>query len=101
MNRCRLEIVGDMLRYLPDCKSHIMQKANLSHRNINKFLAYVIEKELMKKGEKGLGNSKAIYYRTARGDHYLECYERLVATLDESKGSEEGNCANERHGEAD
>jgi len=75
-----MEIVYDMLNLINSKKgkikpTHLMYKANLSHKQMNGYLKELIERELIeKKGEK---NQQAISM-TKKGQEFLLKYAKLV-----------------------
>lgn len=80
-NRTRIEILGDILNiaHHGTLKTHIMYKANLSHRQLEKYLGFLMEQGMVTKVTDENGATK--YRVTERGVEFLKDYARLSAHL--------------------
>jgi len=83
-NRTRVEILASILRVASSgaLKTHIMYKANLSHRQLEKYLEFLEERGLivMHTGDDTHGRT---YCVTDKGLGFLREYSRLSEFLDE------------------
>jgi predicted transcriptional regulator len=71
-NRGKMETIYEILKRLPLIKTHIMYKVNLSHQNMERYLEYLIRRNLVVKDGK-------FYYRTVEGDTAMNrIHEALV-----------------------
>jgi len=81
-NRTRIEILANMLTVAHDgaLKTHIMYKANLSHRQLEKYLEFLTNQGMiMKITDEYYGGTK--YRVTEKGIEFLKDYARLSAHL--------------------
>jgi predicted transcriptional regulator len=77
-NRTRVEILASILQVASKgaLKTHIMYKANLSHRQLEKYLAFLEERGLLVEGiDEDLGNR--MYRITERGFDFLREYSHV------------------------
>jgi predicted transcriptional regulator len=77
-NRTRVEILASILQVATKgaLKTHIMYKANLSHRQLEKYLAFLEERGLLAEGiDEELGNR--MYRITERGFDFLREYSHV------------------------
>jgi predicted transcriptional regulator len=77
-NRTRLEILASILQVASKgaLKTHIMYKANLSHRQLERYLAFLEERGLLAEGiDEGLGNR--MYRITEKGFDFLTEYSHV------------------------
>jgi len=79
-NRTRVEILAKILQVASSntLKTHIMYKANLSHRQLEKYLALLQEKGLL---EQVVLEDGTMYRATPNGHEFLKDYERLNSHL--------------------
>jgi len=79
-NRTRVEILAKILQVASSStlKTHIMYKANLSHRQLEKYLALLQEKGLL---EQVILEDGTMYRATPKGHEFLKDYERLNSHL--------------------
>ena len=81
-NRTRIEILADILNVAHNgaLKTHILYKANLSHRQLEKYLAFLIQQGMIVKvtGQTDRGST---YRVTEKGIEFLKDYARLSARL--------------------
>ncbi|MGA2973290.1 MAG: winged helix-turn-helix domain-containing protein [Candidatus Bathyarchaeia archaeon] len=79
-NRTRVEILAKILQVASSStlKTHIMYRANLSHRQLEKYLALLQEKGLL---EQVVGADGRMYRATSKGYEFLKDYERLNSHL--------------------
>ncbi|MGA2239750.1 MAG: winged helix-turn-helix domain-containing protein [Candidatus Bathyarchaeia archaeon] len=77
-NRTRVEILASILQVASKgaLKTHIMYRANLSHRQLEKYLAFLEERGLLAQGiDADLGNR--IYRITEKGFDFLREYSHV------------------------
>ena len=77
-NRTRMEILASMLKVASNgaLKTHIMYKANLSHRQLERYLALLEERGLLAQGvDEDMGNR--IYRITEKGFDFLREYSHV------------------------
>jgi predicted transcriptional regulator len=81
-NRTRVEILASILHVASKgaLKTHIMYRANLSHRQLERYLAFLEEKGLLSQGiDAEIGNRT--YRITERGVEFLREYSRISGYL--------------------
>jgi predicted transcriptional regulator len=77
-NRTRMEILASILKVASNgaLKTHIMYKANLSHRQLERYLALLEERGLLAQGvDEDVGNR--IYRITGKGFDFLREYSHV------------------------
>ena len=76
-----MEILADVLdvAHKGALKTHIMYKANLSHRQLEKYLGLLMDNAMIVKVEHP--ESGILYHVTEKGTKFLEDYARLSAHL--------------------
>jgi len=77
-NRTRLEILASMLKVASNgaLKTHIMYKANLSHKQLERYLTFLEEKGLLAQAvDEDVGNR--IYRITEKGFDFLRDYSHV------------------------
>jgi len=77
-NRTRVEILASILKVASSgaLKTHIMYKANLSHRQLERYLGFLEERGLLAQGvDEGMGNR--IYRITDKGCDFLREYSHV------------------------
>ena len=77
-NRTRVEILASILQVASKgaLKTHIMYQANLSHRQLEKYLVFLEERDLLAQGiDEDLGNR--MYRITEKGFDFLQEYSHL------------------------
>jgi predicted transcriptional regulator len=81
-NRSRVDILATILDVAHNgaLKTHIMYKANLSHRQLEKYLAYLIDQGMVVKTRDELYN-RTVYQVADKGIEFLKDYSRLSAHL--------------------
>jgi len=77
-NRTRIEILASILKVAQRgaLKTHIMYKANLSHKQLTKYLQFVIGNELLQEVSDPEDGNR-LYQVTEKGIQFLKDYERL------------------------
>ena len=81
-NRTRVEILASILNVAHNgaLKTHIMYKANLSHRQLEKYLGFLMQKGMiLKVTDADYGGT--LYRVTEKGIEFLKDYSRLAAHL--------------------
>jgi len=86
-NRSGLEILASIITAAMGGarKTHVMYRANLSHSQLQRYLAFLEIRGLVKMIESPSGNA-AIYESTERGVQFLRDYERLEKYLNIAVG---------------
>ena len=82
-NRTRIEILASILNVASNgsLKTHIMYKANLSHRQLEKYLEFLIRNMLLEEtNEPDVGRR---YRLTQKGIDFLKDYSRLESHFTE------------------
>jgi predicted transcriptional regulator len=77
-NRTRVEILASILKVASGgaLKTHIMYKANLSHRQLERYLGFLEERGLLAQGvDEDMGNR--IYRITDKGCDFLREYSHV------------------------
>jgi predicted transcriptional regulator len=77
-NRTRIEILASILKVAQKgaLKTHIMYKANLSHKQLTKYLQFVIGNALLQEISDPEDGTR-LYQVTEKGIQFLKDYERL------------------------
>jgi predicted transcriptional regulator len=81
--RGRLTILYEMLTLCqtgPMKKTHLMYRANLSHRTLHKFLTVLLDKKLCTEEQR---NGTTVYRITARGQRFLHEFQTIRSFFDE------------------
>jgi len=81
-NRTRIEILASILNVSHNgaLKTHIMYKANLSHRQLEKYLGFLLDQGMVAKVTDEYYDATT-YQITEKGIEFLRDYERLAAHL--------------------
>ena len=84
--RDRLYIIAEILAIAKDgsLKTQIMYRANLSFAQLNGYLSFLVERELLKINT---DSRKTLYKTTAKGVKYLESYEEISSLLSKGEGN--------------
>jgi len=81
VNRTRVEILANILQVASNrtLKTHIMYRANLSHRQLEKYLSFLETNGML---EQALDDDGVIKFRvTQKGVDFLKDYQRLSSYL--------------------
>ena len=83
-NRTRVEILASILNVAEHAtlKTHIMYKANLSHRQLEKYLTFLQDNEMLSQFTDEETGSR-MYVVTEKGIGFLKDYSRLSSTYGE------------------
>jgi predicted transcriptional regulator len=81
-NRTRVEIIASMLNAARDWtpKTHIMYRANLSHRQLRRYFTFILDNGLLEKAQ-SVTYKTNLYHITEKGLSVLRDYFRLSARL--------------------
>jgi len=82
-NRTRIEILASILKVAQKgaLKTHIMYKANLSHKQLTKYLQFVIGNALLQEISDPEDGTR--YYQvTEKGIQFLKDYDRLSSYME-------------------
>jgi len=82
-HRSRLDIIADVLNEAVEGakKTRIMYKSNLSYRQLQTYLDFVLNSGLLTKSESGSVGNFSLYKTTAKGKAFLRAYRDLNALL--------------------
>ena len=85
--RDRFYIIAEILNQAIDgsLKTQIMYKANLSFAQLNEYLSFLIRIELLNVNRE---TGKRIYQTTAKGEKYLDNYEKISNLLGNNEREE-------------
>jgi len=88
-NRSGLEILASIISAALGGarKTHVMYRANLSHSQLQRYLAFLEVRGLVRMIESPSGNA-SIYKSTEKGVQFLRDYERLGKYLDARNSNE-------------
>src|SRR5579863_1881780 len=78
-NKNRMSLIANILEVAsqPVGRTHLMYKANLSHRMLTSYLVFLLEQGLI--AEKKTQNGKVTFFQTSEsGRKYLETYKSLL-----------------------
>ena len=80
VRRGRFEIISEILTLCrtPTQKTHVLYKCNLSYDQLQKYLRFLVENDLLAPFEK---EGKSFYKTTKRGENFLEEHQSLVRFL--------------------
>ena len=80
LQRGRWDIMASVLRVAesPKSKTHIMYGANLSFRQLKRYMELLLEKGLLCVSEETNIKAKSMYVTTDHGHSFLENYRKLV-----------------------
>ena len=78
--RSSMEIIADMLRLGEAGKTEIMYSANMSYFQLQKYLSFLLERNLIDKV--ALGNPSITYRVTKKGLRILRSIDALLETLE-------------------
>ena len=85
--RSSIEIIADMLRLGEAGKTEIMYSVNMSYFQLQKYLNFMIERELVDKVK--LGNPSVTYRVTQKGLNLLRHIDEILDTLDLKEDGED------------
>jgi predicted transcriptional regulator len=77
--RSNIQVIADMLRLGEAGKTEIMYSANMSYFQLQKYLQFLTEKELIDKVT--VGNPKITYRITEKGLRLLESIDNILEML--------------------
>ncbi len=78
--RSSMEIIADMLRLGEAGKTEIMYSANMSYFQLQKYLSFLLERNLIDKV--ALGNPSVTYRVTKKGLRILRSIDAILETLE-------------------
>ncbi|HEX79028.1 MAG TPA: hypothetical protein G4O19_02610 [Dehalococcoidia bacterium] len=84
--RSSIEIIADMLRLGEAGKTEMMYSVNMSYFQLQKYLNFLLERELIDKVK--LGNPSVTYRVTEKGLRLLRAIDAILGTL-ELRGPDE------------
>jgi predicted transcriptional regulator len=85
LQRGRWDIMARVLRIAqsPASKTHIMYGANLSYSQLERYLDFLLEKELLQRTEDASSRVKILYLTTATGCSFLNAYQKLKIIVED------------------
>ncbi len=87
--RSSIEIIADMLRLGEAGKTEIMYSVNMSYFQLQKYLNFMIERELVDKVK--LGNPSVTYRVTKKGLTLLRHIDEILDTLNLKEDADEAS----------
>jgi predicted transcriptional regulator len=78
--RSSIEVIGDILRLGEAGKTEIMYSTNMSHRQLQRYLDFLLEQRLVDKV--AVGNPMVTYRVTRKGDKLLRSIDSILETLE-------------------
>jgi len=81
--RDRLHIIAEILEISKNgsLKTQIMYRANLSFAQLNEYLHFLLDLELL---QESIENQKTVFKVTAKGDKYLQNYYKIKELLEKT-----------------
>lgn len=70
----------------PESKTHIMYGANLSYRQLERYLRFLLNTGLLRVSEETHSRAAKLFVTTEKGVSFLEAYRRLEETVTGKKG---------------
>ena len=88
--RDKLYIMAEILEIAKDgaLKTQIMYRANLSYTQLNNYLGFMLETDLLEKIEE---ESRDIYGSTEKGQDFLERYREIAELLKDEENNPHNN----------
>ena len=77
--RSRLEVIGDILRLKEAGKTEIMYKANMSHRQLERYLAFLTQEGFLER--RVVPNPGIKYVVTSKGQRLLDSLDAILDML--------------------
>ncbi|MDH5462461.1 MAG: winged helix-turn-helix domain-containing protein [Candidatus Bathyarchaeota archaeon] len=79
LQRSRWDIMATVLEIAkrPESKTHVMYRANLSFRQLERYLELLLEKGFLKVLEASQSRAAKLFVTTEKGLSFLEAYHRL------------------------
>ena len=79
LQRSRWDIMATVLEIAksPESKTHVMYRANLSFRQLERYLELLLEKGFLKVSEASHSRAAKLFVTTDKGLSFLEAYHRL------------------------
>lgn len=89
MQRSQWDIMASVLRVArsPESKTHIMYGANLSFRQLERYLEFLLDGGLLRVSEERHSKAAKLFVITDRGLSFLEAYRRLEEVVRGKKRS--------------
>jgi predicted transcriptional regulator len=78
--RSSIEVIGDILRLGEAGKTEIMYSTNMSHRQLQRYLDFLLEQRLVDKV--AVGNPMVTYRVTRKGHKLLRSIDSMLETLE-------------------
>lgn len=89
LQRSQWDIMASVLRVAksPESKTHIMYGANLSFRQLERYLKFLVDRGLLRVSEERRSKVTKLFVTTDSGVSFLETYRRLQEIVREKKRS--------------
>lgn len=89
VHRSQWDIMASVLRVAksPESKTHIMYGANLSFRQLERYLKFLLDGGLLRVSEEKHSKATKLFVTTDRGVSFLEAYRRLEEIVKGKKRS--------------
>ena len=89
LQRSQWDIMASVLRVAksPESKTHIMYGANLSFRQLERYLEFLVDRGLLRVIEERRSKVMKLFVTTDSGVSFLETYRRLQEIVREKKRS--------------
>lgn len=83
-NRSRMSLIANILTVAKDGvpRTHLMYKANLSHRMLSVYVTFLLERGFIEEKKNGDYIRPTVYVTTQLGLKYLEIYNSLLELAD-------------------
>ena len=87
LQRSRWDIMAAVLEIAksPESKTHVMYRANLSFRQLERYLEFLLAKGLLEVSERSHSRAAKLFVTTHKGLSFLEAYHRLEEIVIEQK----------------
>ncbi len=89
LQRSRWDIMATVLETAknPESKTHVMYRANLSFRQLERYLELLLEKGFLKASEGTHSRASRLFVTTDRGHSFLAAYHRLEEIVSGKKAA--------------
>jgi len=89
LQRSQWDIMANVLRLAksPESKTHIMYGANLSFRQLERYLEFLVDRGLLRVSEERHSKATKLFVTTDSGVSFLKAYHRLEEIVREKKPS--------------
>lgn len=87
LQRSQWDIIAKVLGIArsPESKTHVMYRANLSFRQLERYLEFLLDKGLLRVSEVRHSRATKLFVTTDKGLSFLEAYHRLEEIVKDKK----------------